>query len=75
MKRLKDGKRNPISEIEKAEDEGEEEEEEEEEKEPRRDEHVKRRRLTFADRLDRVEWRMTRELFKRDKKRRQDYIT
>jgi len=72
MKRLKASKRNPISEIEKAEDEGEEEEEEE--KEPRRDE-VKKRRLTFADRLDRVEWRMTRELFKRDKKRKQDYIT
>lgn len=63
-------KRKPISEVEDAEDE----DEEEEEREPRRDD-VKRRVLTFADRLDRLEWRMTRELLRRDKKRKQDYIT
>jgi len=66
-------KRHPISEIEKFDDDSEEEEEKDERRE-RRD-FIKRRRLTFADRLDRVEWRMTRELFKRDKQRKQDYIT
>jgi len=70
--KLKTPKRDLISEI--VENEEEPEEEEEGDREDKR-EHVKRRRLTFAERLDRLEWKMSRELLKRDKERKQDYIT